>query len=707
MQRGEGRRGRRASRARRRPATWLTDAEKAGRRTSAAPRRRTSPARSTSRSFLEDVNRDPRPHGPAAEPTRAPKQDQPAGPGGQPRQLVRGGAQADRRRDQGRARRRLDRQGGPDPAPHRTSTLKFEVPEAERQKAGGLQTGDLRFDMTIGDLNEEQTITAPAERQAARGARLARRSAARSLGRGPGAGGVERGCGAERPAAAGGLGSQYQQCVAGRRRGRREAAGVRGAHRPVTPPEPRRRRHVERRAVHALRRAARRRAARRAAAARRRDPHGRHRRRVRRGRGRPGARPRARRAWTATLHARRRGRPRLLRGRARGREGLPALHRPAAARAGASTRTTCGWRPSEPRAPRRSTTSTSCCCTTPTAPATRARRSWEGMAALRDAGLTTALGVAPGPANGFTLDVIDCFERFGDAHRLGDADPQPDGAVARRAARSTPPRATTSSVITRVVDYGGLFWDDVLPGHEFAERDHRAVPPAGLGRGGAREARAHAPGRRAPRPDAAAARLRVEPRPRRRSRLRRADAHPGARAAGRSRPSAPSSRASRRASPLTAEEVAELRAHRRQHRLDALKGATPDHEGPPLPDRWPLDEQLAGSPRAGGSTRHVTSQEPALGSLPPPCACCAASSSAGRAGRTCSSRSSRSRSRSSSRTPSAGAHLRRRRARRDPDRRAHGPRDRGARRAHRPGHRRLAQRHVRQRPRARSSRSSR
>ena len=38
---------------------------------------------------------------------------------------------------------------------------------------------------------------------------------------------------------------------------------------------------------------------------------------------------------------------------------------------------------------------------------------WEGMAALRDAGLTRRLGVAPGPANGFTLDLLDCFERFG------------------------------------------------------------------------------------------------------------------------------------------------------------------------------------------------------------------------------------------------------------------------------------------------------
>ena len=30
---------------------------------------------------------------------------------------------------------------------------------------------------------------------------------------------------------------------------------------------------------------------------------------------------------------------------------------------------------------------------------------WDGMAALREAGLTDAIGVAPGPANGFTLDL--------------------------------------------------------------------------------------------------------------------------------------------------------------------------------------------------------------------------------------------------------------------------------------------------------------
>ncbi|MET0750663.1 MAG: aldo/keto reductase, partial [Solirubrobacterales bacterium] len=39
---------------------------------------------------------------------------------------------------------------------------------------------------------------------------------------------------------------------------------------------------------------------------------------------------------------------------------------------------------------------------------------WDGMVTLRDAGLADAIGIAPGPANGFTLDLIDCFERFGD-----------------------------------------------------------------------------------------------------------------------------------------------------------------------------------------------------------------------------------------------------------------------------------------------------
>src|ERR1700761_5097428 len=40
---------------------------------------------------------------------------------------------------------------------------------------------------------------------------------------------------------------------------------------------------------------------------------------------------------------------------------------------------------------------------------------WEAMEEQRAAGRTRLLGVAPGPANGFTLDVIECFERFGES----------------------------------------------------------------------------------------------------------------------------------------------------------------------------------------------------------------------------------------------------------------------------------------------------
>src|SRR5258706_15198551 len=35
------------------------------------------------------------------------------------------------------------------------------------------------------------------------------------------------------------------------------------------------------------------------------------------------------------------------------------------------------------------------------------------------------------------------------------------------------------NLITRVVDYGGLFHADVQPGHAFGQQDHPAFPPAG------------------------------------------------------------------------------------------------------------------------------------------------------------------------------------------------------------------------------------
>jgi len=44
---------------------------------------------------------------------------------------------------------------------------------------------------------------------------------------------------------------------------------------------------------------------------------------------------------------------------------------------------------------------------------------------------------------------------------------------------------------------------------------------------------------------------------------------------------------------LSEDEVAELRAIGDNYGSMALKGATPDHEGDPRPDRWSLDDELA------------------------------------------------------------------------------------------------------------------
>jgi aryl-alcohol dehydrogenase-like predicted oxidoreductase len=103
---------------------------------------------------------------------------------------------------------------------------------------------------------------------------------------------------------------------------------------------------------------------------------------------------------------------------------------------------------------------------------------WNGMAALRDTGLTRMIGVAPGPANGFTLDVIDCLERFGSLIDwamiiLNPLEPWP-GELCLGAAATNEVK-----VITRVVDYGGLFFDDVLPGQPLLPQDHRSFRPAG------------------------------------------------------------------------------------------------------------------------------------------------------------------------------------------------------------------------------------
>ena len=156
---------------------------------------------------------------------------------------------------------------------------------------------------------------------------------------------------------------------------------------------------------------------------------------------------------------------------------------------------------------------------------------WDGMAALVDAGLTGTIGVAPGPANGFTLDLIDCFERFGDRIDwamviLNPLEPWPGelclaAAGGERRARDHPRGRLRRPVLGR----------RAAAATSSTEHDHRRFRPDGWVEAGPREARPDAPDRRRRGVDPDPARLPVEPRPRP-GRLRGADADPGGRHAG-------------------------------------------------------------------------------------------------------------------------------------------------------------------------------
>lgn len=109
---------------------------------------------------------------------------------------------------------------------------------------------------------------------------------------------------------------------------------------------------------------------------------------------------------------------------------------------------------------------------------------WNAMDKIRDARLTDRIGVAPGPANGFTLDILLCFERFAPLLDwamiiLNPLEPWPGRLVLPAAVKYD------INLITRVVDYGGLFHDDVKPGHQFGPQDHRTFRPAGWVEAGA------------------------------------------------------------------------------------------------------------------------------------------------------------------------------------------------------------------------------
>ncbi len=216
---------------------------------------------------------------------------------------------------------------------------------------------------------------------------------------------------------------------------------------------------------------------------------------------------------------------------------------------------------------------------------------WDGMAALREAGLTDRIGVAPGPANGFTLDLISCLERFGERIDwamviLNPLEPWPGELVLDAAARHE------VKVITRVVDYGGLFWDDLRPGMELAKGDHRGFRPAGWIEAGLEKLERLRPfaERAGLTPMGLACQWNL--------------AHPAVECVaptliqevGPEARTIESERAELAAIPdkklLAADDVKAIRAIGDNTGCMALKGANPAFEGDEQPDRWPLSPEL-------------------------------------------------------------------------------------------------------------------
>lgn len=215
---------------------------------------------------------------------------------------------------------------------------------------------------------------------------------------------------------------------------------------------------------------------------------------------------------------------------------------------------------------------------------------WDALDRVKKSGLTQRLGIAPGPANGFTLDIIQSFEKFSELIDwamiiLNPLEPWPGSLCLPAAAKFD------VNLITRVVDYGGLFHDDVKPGHKFGQQDHRAFRPAGWVEAG---------------------NLKLE-------RMRSfAEAHgltllQLACLWNLSQPAVKSviptliQEASPKSKPiekkveelatlpelrLTAEECQQILAIGNNHGCMALKGGNPDHEGASQPDRWTLTPEL-------------------------------------------------------------------------------------------------------------------
>ena len=279
---------------------------------------------------------------------------------------------------------------------------------------------------------------------------------------------------------------------------------------------------------------------------------------------------------------------------------------------------TCGWPPSGAWSGSARTASTSCCSTTRTGPGTRASRSGRGWRPCAKPGWLTrsasprarptaspSTWSAASSASATTIDwamiILNPFEPWPGELCLD--------AAARHGVR----------VITRVVDYGGIFWDDVTPRTELPQGDHRSFRPEGwIAEGRAKLDRLRPIAERAGlTPMQLACQWNL--------------AHDAvecvvptliqemgedARPIEEKRAELAALPAERR---LTDDDLGEIRTIGDNAGCMGLKGATPDHTGDERPDRWPVSDRarprsgaLGHRPRArlaisGGRARPLTS----------------------------------------------------------------------------------------------------
>ena len=216
---------------------------------------------------------------------------------------------------------------------------------------------------------------------------------------------------------------------------------------------------------------------------------------------------------------------------------------------------------------------------------------WRAMADLRAEGLATSIGIAPGPANGFTLDLIGCVELFGDEIDwamiiLNPFEFWPGGMALPALDRYG------VKVLARVLDYGGIFHGDLPDEDALTPGDHRAYRPAGWVADGRRRLAEVQP---------IADRLGLTP-------LQMAaewtlsqtavhavvptfiqEAGTGHKTVEQQRAELAAVSTTRR---LSNEDIAQINHLGANHGCMSLKGGTPAHEGPQRPDSWPMAPDL-------------------------------------------------------------------------------------------------------------------